>query len=526
MINSPSVMIMKAVLLLPLLRCAADLDFHARMQASLEASLAQYPAVPKSTEAVSRYLAGVLFAPTFSVLVYEGRLFVDRRFLGAEKNRKHANFVASALAHEHVHNAAYFFSGNSTGLCDRDRDRDAPVAPCLVIAKVGGHGMRGVLVPNPYFQDVGYWDAVRSHVRARAATRPFAGRDPRLFWRGHISSSYHAPGDPLHPEPCADEFGNHARLEAMAAGLRAPETVDVKCWILSKRRAGVLGKRSSRMAFSESSSSSRERSAPNRRRRSSALRIRDSHRCHPRDDRDEACAEYPYDATMAKARDDPALVTDPGHVAKENFTQYKYVLNLPGSTAGSYSRNLNHLWFLRSVVVFWKAPFVEWYFPALSAGETHLVVDAANVSSTVDALNRGAIDVQSLLRQADRVDDELLCPRCLARYFKTALAALSRRFSLAKVLDDPCVAELFFEHLDCAGLDLVEVKHTVRAAGSYDIDARRSLLTSTASEPLPGGGCAELTAMAGARCNATHRDAHRSAHKLSVLKGLWMNAVP
>ena len=266
-------MIMKAaplLLLLPLLRCAADLDFHARMQASLEASLAQYPAVPKSTEAVSRYLAGVLFAPTFSVLVYEGRLFVDRRFLGAEKNRKHANFVASALAHEHVHNAAYFFSGNSTGLCDRDRDRDAPVAPCLVIAKVGGHGMRGVLVPNPYFQDVGYWDAVRSHVRARAATRPFAGRDPRLFWRGHISSSYHAPGDPLHPEPCADEFGNHARLEAMAAGLRAPETVDVKCWILSKRRAGVLGKDRSDFS-SESSSSSRERSAPNRRRRPSAL---------------------------------------------------------------------------------------------------------------------------------------------------------------------------------------------------------------------------------------------------------------
>ena len=37
------------LLLLPLLRCAADLDFHARMQASLEASLAQYPAVPKST---------------------------------------------------------------------------------------------------------------------------------------------------------------------------------------------------------------------------------------------------------------------------------------------------------------------------------------------------------------------------------------------------------------------------------------------------------------------------------------------
>ena len=31
------------------------------------------------------------------------------------------------------------------------------------------------------------------------------------------------------------------------------------------------------------------------------------------------------------------------------------------------------------------------------------------------------------------------------------------RFKLGAVLDDPCVAELFFEHLNCTGLHLYEV---------------------------------------------------------------------
>ena len=85
-----------------------------------------------------------------------------------------------------------------------------------------------------------------------------------------------------------------------------------------------------------------------------------------------------------------------------------------------------------------------------------------------------------------------MCPRCLARYFRVALEGLRRRFSLAKVLDDPCLAERFFEHVDAAGgLDLVEVRHTVRPTESYDISQfRRALLTSTATRPVTVGALA------------------------------------
>ena len=390
MINSPSVMIMKAVLLLPLLRCAADLDFHARMQASLEASLAQYPAVPKSTEAVSRYLAGVLFAPTFSVLVYEGRLFVDRRFLGAEKNRKHANFVASALAHEHVHNAAYFFSGNSTGLCDRDRDRDAPVAPCLVIAKVGGHGMRGVLVPNPYFQDVGYWDAVRSHVRARAATRPFAGRDPRLFWRGSVRSS------------CGP--GNVARVAALTLTAQHPDRYDVRV-------------------------------------------------THGLDAPDaKACArEFPYTKAMVDLSTGKIPAPTGGFVNASEFSRWRRYLNLPGTMGGSYSRNLNLLWPLGGAVALWDGSAVEWYYPGLREGETHAALDETSAGAALDALDAGEA---ALAAAAGAVHETFLAGGSLDRYWRLLVDKLRARFRLGDVLDDlgGAAAAVALAGVDCGAL--------------------------------------------------------------------------
>ena len=56
------------------------------------------------------------------------------------------------------------------------------------------------------------------------------------------------------------------------------------------------------------------------------------------------------------------------HVNRSVYASYKYQLNLPGSVSGSYSRNLNHLWMLGSVVALWDAPYVEWYYPALAPG--------------------------------------------------------------------------------------------------------------------------------------------------------------
>ena len=91
----------------------------------------------------------------------------------------------------------------------------AQVAPCFVIAKGRGLGQRGVMAPNPYHQDLDYWAALRGHVRARAGSRPFPRRAPRVFWRGHIVDKWH-PVMPGRGAPCESEFGNHARLKALS----------------------------------------------------------------------------------------------------------------------------------------------------------------------------------------------------------------------------------------------------------------------------------------------------------------------
>lgn len=56
-----------------------------------------------------------------------------------------------------------------------------------------------------------------------------------------------------------------------------------------------------------------------------------------------------------------------GHFTEEvDYTRYKYALNLPGSTHGSYSRNLNHLWALGGVLLQWRMDAKE-----SDSGSTH-----------------------------------------------------------------------------------------------------------------------------------------------------------
>ncbi|KAK7238675.1 hypothetical protein SO694_00020459 [Aureococcus anophagefferens] len=433
---------MRAMLLLLLLRRGSGGEFQDRLAAALDASLHKYPAVANRTEDAARYLARVLWMRKFSVLVYEGKVVVDRRLLEGDKAAKHAAFVASAAARGPVPNGAYFFSGDSTGRCEADAPDHAVPSPCLVIAKVSGHAMRGVLTPNPYYEDLASWAAVRARVRGAAAARPFRDRKPVAFWRGHLADSWHVVGD-----PCAAEAGNHARLAAVAAGTDRPDVLDVKCVELAQ--------------------------------------------CQPRDDRARPCPTLPYTAAMARIRDAPALAVG-GFVARENYTDYRYLLNLPGSTAGSYSRNLNHLWAAGGVVLLWRAPFVEWYFPALAAGATHAAVGAADVADVVAELERKPWRVRQLLAGAARVDDELVCPACLRDYYVAALRKLRKRFKLAKMLDEPCLAELFFENANCTGLHLVEVTH---------VHANR-----VRESRLPGRGCAALAQLARHRCVEKGKD--------------------
>ena len=60
----------------------------------------------------------------------------------------------------------------------------------------------------------------------------------------------------------------------------------------------------------------------------------------------------------------------------------------------------------------WDAPFVEFYYPALS-DETHVTVDINNAAEKFSALRNDHQRQQKLLANAERVSQELLCPNCL-----------------------------------------------------------------------------------------------------------------
>ncbi|KAH8087664.1 hypothetical protein JL720_6982 [Aureococcus anophagefferens] len=117
---------------------------------------------------------------------------------------------------------------------------------------------------------------------------------------------------------------------------------------------------------------------------------------------------------MVAAAADPAAYLVGGYVPPSKFSDWKYALHLPGAFTGSYSRNLNKLWALGSVVLLWAAPYVEFYFPGLSHGATHLAVDACTAPRAVAALE--ADGAAAARGGRGRVFDELLCADCLADF--------------------------------------------------------------------------------------------------------------
>ena len=276
------------------------------------------------------------------------------------------------------------------------RQKDATPLPRLVIAKRYGYDQCGILVPNCYFDDLTKWGRLAETITDVAAGLPFEKRDGRVFWRGSIRT-----------EPdCDDEAGNFARTEAVALTAAHPDVFDVKCL-----------------------------------------------ECDVRDEARQFCPRHVFaDETKRHLGDLRKLGAS--HVDKSSFGRYQFQLNLPGSVSGSYSRNLNHLWLLGSVIAMWDAPYVEWYYPALAEGVTHLALNRSTALDAVRDVPRRA--VETMLRNAREVYDRLLCPDCLAAYMRTLVRKMRAYFRLGDVLDDPARLRRVLERLDVASLELVE----------------------------------------------------------------------
>ena len=277
----------------------------------LERSLERYPSVDAGGTAgyLEDLLTGEKITEHTTIIVLDGRIFFDRRFLGGDKNNKHIEMLFSLTKYGHaLPNVAYRFFDGASG----DLKRDAYEHPVMVICKVNGYDDPGVLVPNPYFIDLKDWDEMRARLLAQAHARPYEKRDNRVIWRGEISSheaQFEKQFDTKQPEsdPCEIDKGNFARLQAASLSYSFPDLVDVKC----------VG----------------------------------TEFCEPRNVTKYPCTKYKYDKDMWDAsRNIGKIISPEGRINEVDYSRWQKVLNLPGKTTGSYSRNLNHLW-ARSLVI-------------------------------------------------------------------------------------------------------------------------------------------------------------------------------
>merc|ERR1712216_339132 len=157
-------------------------------------------------------------------------------------------------------------------------------------------------------------------------------RQNQAFWRGRLIE----PGKPCMKEKCVRDpnlcAGNLARFEGLSLTLRHPELFVVKALHISPSWTDKA-----------------------------ALRNR-------------SCLPTSFATKIAKRLH---KVTEPKHRPHNYYARFKMNLHFPGSTTGSYSRNLNHLWSTDAVVLIWKHAAVEHYYRGLAHGVTHLDVDLA-----------------------------------------------------------------------------------------------------------------------------------------------------
>ena len=435
---------MQLFLLLILQIINAKLD-RSKIMRELNRSVYAYDGVDASDP--ERYLRDYLWVKSSTVLILDGVVVVDKHFIHyaatQEKIDKHLAFVTSVATK--LPNAVYQFSDDSTGACHAGD-------PCLVIAK--SHAARdGVMIPNPYFANVDDWRDFRAVLQHAANARTWEHRRKRAFWRGSISPH----DDKKHREAdCLKNFGSFARLAAAAQTLAAPNEVDVKCISHAPPHPCALRK--------------------------------DPHFC----DGVAGAPPQNYTEAIAAAVRRPEKITAKGPSNQVDYAAYRFLLNLPGSTHGSYSWNLNHLWSLGSVVLQWDMDAVEFYYPALEDGATHVVVDAETLAPTVKALQGDAARAKALRDGAREVHREVTCPECLAGYFGDVLRAIRERWGTARLLDDPCALRDFFADpataaaVGCGDLELVEIQSAARGKLEHRNQGWRHSLGSRGKRRLRG----------------------------------------
>lgn len=124
------------------------------------------------------------------------------------------------------------------------------------------------------------------------------------------------------------------------------------------------------------------------------------------------------------------------------FANYWAHLNLPGSSLGSYSKNLQNLWPMGAAVMIWNQSAVEFYYDTLKTGVTHLWVNETTIEPMAAKLFANNGKLAQLMGAVGREwFEETLTKNALLEYYRQwfdSWAALQRFTPTLNMLVDPC----------------------------------------------------------------------------------------
>lgn len=325
-------------------------------------------------------------------IVLDNRIIVGKELLAKPKILPLAVSLAQTAFKHRMPNAVWLHNSYSVGYAYKTLVHKKVRLPTTVISK--HYNGVGLMVPNPYFAHGDMLGAWRVHQKKFEKTRrahPWESRDKKVFWRGAVRNM----------RSCLHGGGNYARLQAISLSYCRQDDFDVRC-IASPN--GVHG-------------------------------------CDKNINVTFECDKYPpdKDIDLAVREDHLEFTTATIYKTPEQYTESQFLLNLPGSTHGSYSRNLNHLWAMGAVVLLWDSPYIEWYYPVLRHGRTHLAVNKSTAAGVVKKVRQNPELLSFLIKSAAIVDRYLVCGECQLEFLAEAVKIMHSYFKWNELLNEDFV---------------------------------------------------------------------------------------
>ena len=232
----------------------------------------------------------------------------------------------------------------------------------------------GLLMPNPFFGSPSWWDATQEKQMAQSETRRWSNRSSKALFRGTCGPGALPRFELLR---LRDETGHLDVGFTKVDGYKSmPECVNALA--LKKLQGLPEGSSSGKIATKGTEPTSLEvdptKDGPDLQELKRSLQTDVDHVLRHR---------------------------LPAHVPQSNFSQFRYLIHMPGSATGSYSRNLQYLWAHGSIVLIWDQSAVEHYYQYLVPGIHYLPINQSNVYDTLRHLEASPL-LQRKLRTGAR----------------------------------------------------------------------------------------------------------------------------